>query len=129
MSEHLRVLSQQSQIGISVMPNAGLPELVDGGAKYPLSPDELADWLDQFVKEFGINLIGGCCGTTPAHLKAVVQKIYGAKPKSREVKPEVGASSLYQFVPWRQQNTYMAVGERTNANGSKAFRDRLLSED
>ena len=81
MSEHLRVLSQQSQIGISVMPNAGLPELVDGGAKYPLSPDELADWLDQFVKEFGINLIGGCCGTTPAHLKAVVQKIYGAKHK------------------------------------------------
>ena len=129
MSEHLRVLSQQSQIGISVMPNAGLPELVDGGAKYPLSPDELADWLDQFVKEFGINLIGGCCGTTPEHLKAVVQKINGAKPKSREVKPEVGASSLYQFVPWRQQNTYMAVGERTNANGSKAFRDRLLSED
>ena len=129
MSEHLRVLSQQATIGISVMPNAGLPILQDGGAKYPLTPTELADWLSQFVNEFGLNLIGGCCGTTPEHLKAVVEKLGGAKIKKRIPKPDIGASSLYQFVPWRQQNTYMAVGERTNANGSRAFRDRLLEED
>ncbi|MFM7355461.1 MAG: methionine synthase, partial [Actinomycetota bacterium] len=129
MSEHLRTLSKCSPIGISVMPNAGLPILKDGGAYYPLGPDELAISLDQFVKDYSVGLIGGCCGTTPEHLAAVVRKVHGTALKERAFTDEAGASSLYQFVPFRQQNTYLAIGERTNANGSRAFRDALLAED
>lgn len=129
MSEHLRVLSQSASIGISVMPNAGLPELTSDGASYPLQPNELADYLSEFVDSYGISLIGGCCGTTPAHLKAVVDKISMRAVPARNPKLEVGASSLYQYVPFRQDLTYMAIGERTNANGSRAFRDALLEED
>jgi 5-methyltetrahydrofolate--homocysteine methyltransferase len=129
MSEHLRTLSKASPVGISVMPNAGLPILKDGGAYYPLGPDELALALDQFVQDYSVGLIGGCCGTTPEHLAAVVKRVHGAKLKDRAFLDEAGASSLYQFVPFRQQNTYLAIGERTNANGSRAFRDALLAED
>jgi 5-methyltetrahydrofolate--homocysteine methyltransferase len=129
MSEHLRTLSKSSPVGISVMPNAGLPILKDGGAHYPLGPDELAISLDQFVRDYSVGLIGGCCGTTPEHLAAVVRKVHGTALKERAFTDEAGASSLYQFVPFRQQNTYLAIGERTNANGSRAFRDALLAED
>ena len=129
MSEHLRTLSKSSPVGISVMPNAGLPILKDGGAYYPLGPDELANSLDQFVKDYSVGLIGGCCGTTPEHLAAVVRKVHGTTLKERAFTDEAGASSLYQFVPFRQQNTYLAISERTNANGSRAFRDALLAED
>jgi len=129
MSEHLRTLSQQSKIGISCMPNAGLPVLKDGGAFYPLSPDELAESLDNFVSNYGISLIGGCCGTTPEHLAAVAKRIGGKPLPSRVPKLEAGASSLYQFVPFRQDQTYLAIGERSNANGSKAFREALVAED
>jgi len=129
MSEHLRTLSKSSPVGISVMPNAGLPILKDGGANYPLGPDELAISLDQFVRDYSVGLIGGCCGTTPEHLAAVVKRVHGTALKERAFTDEAGASSLYQFVPFRQQNTYLAIGERTNANGSRAFRDALLDED
>ena len=129
MSEHLRTLSQQSKIGISCMPNAGLPVLKDGGAFYPLSPDELAESLDNFVSNYGISLIGGCCGTTPEHLAAVAKRIGGKPLPNRVPKLEAGASSLYQFVPFRQDQTYLAIGERSNANGSKAFREALVAED
>ena len=129
MSEHLRVLSKHSEVGLSVMPNAGLPVLSDGGASYPLSPNDLADHLADFVKQYGLNLIGGCCGTTPDHLRAVVDKLSMTSAVSRKVEPEIGASSLYQFVPFRQDLTYLAIGERTNANGSKAFREALLADD
>jgi 5-methyltetrahydrofolate--homocysteine methyltransferase len=129
MSEHLRVLSKHSGIGLSVMPNAGLPVLSNGGASYPLSPGELAEHLADFVEQYGLNLVGGCCGTTPDHLKAVVSKLSMHKSKDRKIEPEIGASSLYQFVPFRQDQTYLAIGERTNANGSKAFREALLAED
>ena len=129
MSEHLRTLSKNSTVGISVMPNAGLPVLGANGASYPLSPTELADYLANFVDNYGLTLIGGCCGTTPEHLQAVVAKLSNHPIVAREVSPEVGASSLYQFVPFRQDLTYLAIGERTNANGSRAFRDALLAED
>ncbi|MEN9305938.1 MAG: hypothetical protein RLY76_1206 [Actinomycetota bacterium] len=129
MSEHLRTLSQQSQIGISCMPNAGLPVLKDGGAFYPLSPEELAESLDNFVSSYGVSLIGGCCGTTPEHLAAVSKRIGGKPLPARVPKLEAGASSLYQFVPFRQDQTYLAIGERSNANGSRAFRDALVAED
>ena len=129
MSEHLRTLSKNSQAGISVMPNAGLPVLGANGATYPLSPVELADYLANFVECYGLTLIGGCCGTTPEHLQAVVDKLGNHPIVPRKISPEIGASSLYQFVPFRQDLTYLAIGERTNANGSRAFRDALLAED
>ena len=129
MSEHLRYLSKNSHTAISVMPNAGLPILGPKGAEYPLGPEELATALETFVNDYGITLIGGCCGTTPAHLAAVVNRIAGRGVKKRAIEIEPGASSLYQYVPFRQDKTYLAIGERTNANGSRAFRDALVAED
>ena len=129
MSEHLRYLSKFANCAISVMPNAGLPILGKKGAEYPLGPAELAQALETFVGDYGISLIGGCCGTTPEHLAAVVNKL-GAKAIPQRVSNlDPGASSLYQYVPFRQDNTYLAIGERTNANGSRAFRDALIVED
>lgn len=129
MSEHLRYLSKNSHTAISVMPNAGLPILGAKGAEYPLGPEELATALETFVNDYGITLIGGCCGTTPAHLAAVVSRLSGHAVKNRTIEIEPGASSLYQYVPFRQDRTYLAIGERTNANGSRAFRDALVAED
>ncbi|CAB4887691.1 unannotated protein [freshwater metagenome] len=129
MSEHLRYLSKNSKVLISVMPNAGLPILGPNGATYPLSPDELALALDTFVTDYGLTLIGGCCGTTPEHLGAVVNKIHGRVPAPRVVNAEPGVASLYQYVAFAQDKTYLAIGERTNANGSRAFRDALVAED
>jgi 5-methyltetrahydrofolate--homocysteine methyltransferase len=129
MSEHLRVLSKGATVGISVMPNAGLPVLGENGAHYPLDGVELAKSLKQFVIDYKVNLVGGCCGTTPAHMLEVVKQLQSVPATSREVVREIGASSLYQFAPFRQQNTYLSIGERTNANGSRAFRDALLAED
>ncbi len=129
MSEHLRYLSKNSKVAISVMPNAGLPILGAKGAEYPLGPEELAVALETFVNDYGISLIGGCCGTTPEHLQAVVKKLSHHAVKTREVSIDPGASSIYQYVPFRQDKTYLAIGERTNANGSRAFRDALVAED
>ncbi|MEY4438138.1 MAG: hypothetical protein RL249_550, partial [Actinomycetota bacterium] len=129
MSEHLRYLSKNATCGISVMPNAGLPILGAKGAEYPLGPDELATALETFVNDYGIGLIGGCCGTTPAHLEAVVKRLDRHVVKARTPELDPGASSLYQYVPFRQDKTYLAIGERTNANGSRAFRDALVAED
>jgi len=126
MSEHLRQLSKYSNVPVMVMPNAGLPILTADGARYPLSPDELATAHEQFVKEFGLSMVGGCCGTTPAHLKAVVDRLAGTKVVSRNIEFDPGVASLYQHVPFNQDNAFLAIGERTNANGSKAFREAML---
>ena len=131
MSEHLRHLSKHSSVTIACMPNAGLPVLGADGAHYPLTPAELATAHEQFVREFGLGLIGGCCGTTPEHLAAVVERLGGAGVSSRRFAPrgatdEPGVASLYQHVPFRQDASYLAIGERTNANGSKAFREAML---
>ncbi len=128
MSEHLRYLSRNCDIPISAMPNAGLPVLGAEGATYPLTPSELADAHDRFTSEFGLSLVGGCCGTTAAHLREVVQRVGGRPVKQRRTHAEPGASSLYVHVPFRQDTAYLAIGERTNANGSKAFREALLDE-
>ena len=131
MSEHLRQLSQSSSVMLSCMPNAGLPILESGGARYPLTPSELAKSLETFVADYGLNIVGGCCGTTPAHLAEVVKR-FGERKKSiptRTISVDPGAASLYQHASFRQENTYMAIGERTNANGSKAFRDALLENN
>ncbi|HEX7995874.1 MAG TPA: methionine synthase, partial [Streptosporangiaceae bacterium] len=126
MSEHLRYLAAHSRVPISCMPNAGLPELTASGAYYPVTPDELAAAHETFVREFGLSLVGGCCGTTPAHLAAVRDKLAGTTRAKRRPRPEPGVASLYQHVPFRQDTAFLAIGERTNANGSKAFRDAMI---
>ncbi|MER5440415.1 methionine synthase [Streptomyces sp. NPDC002790] len=126
MSEHLRYLARHARVPLSCMPNAGLPVLTKDGAHYPLTAAELADAHETFVGEYGLSLIGGCCGTTPEHLRQVVERVHGAEPTSRTPQPEPGAASLYQTVPFRQDTAYMAIGERTNANGSKKFREAML---
>jgi 5-methyltetrahydrofolate--homocysteine methyltransferase len=126
MSEHLRHLSRHARVPVSCMPNAGLPVLGRDGAHYPLTPVELADAHETFVGEFGVSLVGGCCGTTPEHLRQVVERVRDLAPGPREARPEPGASSLYQAVPFRQDTSYLAIGERTNANGSKKFRTAML---
>ncbi|MFI0446155.1 methionine synthase [Actinomadura sp. 6N118] len=128
MSEHLRYLARHARIGLSCMPNAGLPELTADGAHYPLTPGELADAHDTFTRDFGLSLVGGCCGTTPEHLRQVVERVRGREVADRRARPEAGAASLYQHVPFRQDTSYLAIGERTNANGSKAFREAMLEQ-
>ncbi|MBW8804582.1 MAG: methionine synthase [Catenulisporales bacterium] len=129
MSEHIRYLSKHARIGLSCMPNAGLPILTSDGAHYPLTPEELADWQERFVEEFGVSLVGGCCGSTPEHLRQLVERVGGRELRQRDPKREAGASSLYQHVPFRQDISYLAIGERANTNGSKAFREALLAEN
>ncbi|WP_369037849.1 methionine synthase, partial [Streptomyces adonidis] len=126
MSEHLRYLSRHSRTPLLCMPNAGLPILTKDGAHFPLDPEGLADAQDAFVRDYGLNLVGGCCGTTPEHLRQLVERVQGATPAARNPRPEPGAASLYQTVPFRQDTAYMAIGERTNANGSKKFREAML---
>ncbi|GFE06407.1 methionine synthase [Streptomyces caniferus] len=126
MSEHLRYLARHSRIPLACMPNAGLPVLGKNGAHYPLTAGELADAQETFVAEYGLSLVGGCCGTTPEHLRQVVERVRGIAPPTRTPRPEPGAASLYQTVPFRQDTSYLAIGERTNANGSKKFREAML---
>jgi 5-methyltetrahydrofolate--homocysteine methyltransferase len=127
MSEHLRHLSRHATVTVSCMPNAGLPELTADGAAYPLTPEQLADAHDTFTREFGLGLVGGCCGTTPEHLRQVVDRVRGRQVARRRPRSERSAASLYQQVTFRQDTSYLSVGERTNANGSKAFREAMLA--
>ncbi|MDT4997705.1 MAG: 5-methyltetrahydrofolate--homocysteine methyltransferase [Pseudonocardiales bacterium] len=129
MGEHLRYLSRHARRPVSVMPNAGLPELGPNGASYPLTPDELASALARFVTDYGARLVGGCCGTTPAHVTAVVDAVRDLTPATREVQIEPSLASLYSAVPFRQDASVLMIGERTNANGSKAFREAMLATD
>ncbi|MFF1450974.1 methionine synthase [Streptomyces sp. NPDC058274] len=126
MSEHLRYLARHSRTPLMCMPNAGLPVLTKDGAYFPLTPPELADAQENFVRDYGLSLVGGCCGSTPEHLRQVVERVRGVTPTERSPQPEPGAASLYQTVPFRQDTAYMAIGERTNANGSKKFREAML---
>jgi len=136
MAEHLRYLSENFSGLISVLPNAGLPELVDGKTHYPLGPDELAGWLERFITEDGVNVIGGCCGTEIEHIQALDRMLQRLAedddrptPKQRSPKPEPGLASLFSAVDYRQENAYLSIGERCNANGSKKFREHQATED
>ncbi|MFQ5355074.1 MAG: methionine synthase [Mariprofundaceae bacterium] len=129
MAQHIAVLSQYCRLPISVVPNAGLPELVDGKTHYGLNPTEFADWHLRFVEEDGVNMVGGCCGTSPEHIRAVADKLGMHPPVKRKTEHIAGASSLYQFNAFRQENAVFAVGERTNANGSRLFKRLLAEED
>ncbi len=127
MSEHLRALAARARVPIGCQPNAGLPVLGPDGASYPLTPGELADAQQRFTAEYGLSLVGGCCGTTPEHLRQVVDRVGGQDLTARSPHPEPGIASLYSHVPFAQDLTYLSIGERTNANGSKAFREAMLA--
>ncbi|HEX3827888.1 MAG TPA: methionine synthase [Sporichthyaceae bacterium] len=126
MSEHLRYLAKHARIGVSCMPNAGLPVLGPDGASYPLGPAELAAAQAGFIHDYGLSLVGGCCGTTPEHLRMLVERVRTTPKGARRPRPEPGVASLYATVPFKQDASYLAIGERTNANGSKAFREAML---
>ncbi|MBF0335861.1 MAG: homocysteine S-methyltransferase family protein [Alphaproteobacteria bacterium] len=136
MGEHVRWLAANWPGLVSVQPNAGLPELVDGQTRYPLLPDELAVWQERFLDEDGVNLLGGCCGTTPDHIRAVdamLRRRGGERGRPTPVKRTSvwvpGLASLYSAVPYRQENAFLSIGERCNANGSKKFRQLQEAED
>lgn len=152
MAPHVRFLGQNSTRPISVQPNAGLPVMEKGQAMYKLTPEELARHHDHFVRDFGVAMCGGCCGTTPDHIRAVAEAVggraHGDSAHWRTVRhlfpgfdftmrideqaaglKLAGCSSLYQFQPYRQDASFLIVGEKTNANGSKAFREMLAAEN
>lgn len=129
MAEHIKWLGQNWPGLISIQPNAGLPELVDGKTHYPLSPDDLAKWLERFIREDGLNMVGGCCGTNDRHIRAVDAMLRNLDSRGRPapVKRSVhwvpAVASLYSQVTLRQDNSVFAIGERCNANGSKRWRE------
>ena len=129
MGEAVRHLAHHSRLPVAIQPNAGLPSVVDGAMHYDLTPEQLADHLERFITEFGVNIVGGCCGTTPAHLKAVVDRCKDLVPAPRHPEYEPAASSMYTSVNFRQDTSFLVVGERTNANGSRAFREAMLEGD
>ncbi|MFN8040297.1 MAG: methionine synthase [Acidimicrobiales bacterium] len=129
MSEHLRHLSAHCRTPISCLPNAGLPSVVDGHMHYDLTPAQLAEHHRHHVSDLGISVIGGCCGTSPEHLAAVVEACAGLEPARRSPVHEPGASSIYSLVPFEQDTSFLIIGERTNANGSKKFREAMLEAD
>lgn len=163
MTPHVRYLSQNSTRPISVLPNAGLPVMEKGQAVYKLSPEEFVQHHEHFIKDLGVAMVGGCCGTTPEHIKPLSEALSGSKHSGKaywqsvrglfpgfdfsfrydqdgeggKTKGEaqsaalklIGCSSLYQFQPYKQDSSFLIVGEKTNANGSRAFRDMLAAEN
>ncbi|MDG2055498.1 MAG: methionine synthase [Phycisphaerales bacterium] len=129
MSEHLSVLSKRWDRHILVMPNAGLPVLVEGKTQFPLRPEPFARSMLRFIDDYGVSLVGGCCGTTPDHLSALVEGV-GNRSASVRVPEEnrAGCTSLYQHVDYKQELSILTIAERTNANGSRKFK-RLLDEE
>jgi 5-methyltetrahydrofolate--homocysteine methyltransferase len=129
MFEPLRHLTGHSSLPVSCLPNAGLPTVVDGAMHYDLTPDQLAEYHRQFVTELGVSVVGGCCGTTPEHLAEVVAACADLTPAPRSPEAEYGAASIYTQVNFEQDTSFLVVGERTNANGSKKFREAMLEAD
>jgi 5-methyltetrahydrofolate--homocysteine methyltransferase len=129
MSEHVRYLSRNCSRKISVMPNAGLPHVIDGQARFPLTPEELARWLREFVEVDGVNIVGGCCGTTPEHIKAVVEAVRPLTPRQREIAHEPAVTSLYGATALRQDASFLIIGERCNTSGSRRFKHMLTEGD
>ncbi|MBW7851122.1 MAG: methionine synthase [Rhodospirillales bacterium] len=136
MTEHVRWLAANWPGFVSVQPNAGLPQLVDGHTVYPLAPDDMTPWLERFVVEDGVGLIGGCCGTNADHiaaLDAMLRRLAGGGLRPAPVRRKAvwmpSVASLYGQVPLRQENAFLSIGERCNANGSKQFRTLQEAED
>ncbi len=129
MAEHIRYLSAHSPFVVSCIPNAGLPENVGGHAHYRLTPIELQLALMRFVEDLGVQVVGGCCGTRPDHIKQLAEITQTLKPKDRHPIYEPAAASIYSAQPYEQDNSFLIVGERLNASGSKKCRDLLNAED
>ncbi len=130
MDPHIRYLGQNSTRWVSCLPNAGLPRNVSGRAVFDLTPEELAKWHRKFITEYGINTVGGCCGTTPDHIRAVAAACKGLTPgRPRPNSYPAQLSSLYGTVTLKQDTGILLIGERTNATGSKAFRELMFKSD
>ncbi len=129
MSESIRYLCENAPLPVSVLPNAGLPSVVDGKMHYDETPESFTAQVVHFANDFGVNVVGGCCGTTPAHLKLVVEAMQRISPRSREAKLVPAASSIYFQQPYVQDASFLIVGERVNASGSKKMRDLLNAEN
>ncbi|RDI96218.1 methionine synthase [Meiothermus sp. QL-1] len=132
MDSHIRYFCQNTTRFTACLPNAGLPRNEGGRAVFDLTPAELARWQEKFVREYGLNAVGGCCGTGPAHIRALAEAVGGLAPKApspHRPDPFAQVASLYQSVPLRQESGILIVGERTNATGSKKFRELLFAGD
>ncbi len=129
MAENVRYLCQNSKFPVSVIPNAGIPENVGGHAVFKETPESLSKDLAHFARDLGVNIVGGCCGTTPAHLRAVVEAVRDVTPLKRDVPRTPASSSIFIQQPFRQDTSFLIIGERVNASGSKKMRDLLNAED
>ena len=129
MFEPLRHLTRHSRVPVSAIPNAGLPHVEDGQMVYDLGPQDLATHLGSFVSELGVGVVGGCCGTTTEHLAAVIERVRPDTVRERQPTVIPSAASIYSQVPFDQDTSFLIIGERSNANGSKAFKEALLAED
>ena len=146
MKAHIRYLSDHSPFVVSCIPNAGLPENIGGVAHYRLTPLEMKMQLLHFVEDLGVQVIGGCCGTTPEHIRALAELSADLTPAQRPVRPgpgrgaahadprpllhyEPAAASLYGTTPYLQDNSFLIIGERLNASGSRKVRELLAEED
>ncbi|MDB9417235.1 methionine synthase [Microcystis aeruginosa] len=129
MKPHIKYLSENSPFIVSCIPNAGLPENVGGQAHYRLTPVELKMALMHFIEDLGVQIIGGCCGTRPDHIHALAELSRGLTPKSRHYHYEPSAASIYSTQPYIQDNSFLIVGEKLNASGSKKCRELLNAED
>ncbi|HKS29518.1 MAG TPA: methionine synthase, partial [Pyrinomonadaceae bacterium] len=129
MTESIKYLCENAPLPVSVLPNAGLPEVRDGEQYYGETPETFTEQIVHFARDFGVNVVGGCCGTRPAHLKAVVEAMSRITPKARDAKLTPSCSSIYMQQPYVQDTSFLIVGERVNASGSKKMRDLLNAED
>ena len=129
MTESIRYLCENSPLPVSVLPNAGLPSVKDGETHYDETPESFVAQIEHFARDFGVNVVGGCCGTTPAHLELVVERVQRLAPKRRQPALVPAASSIYSQQPYVQEASFLIVGERVNASGSKKMRDLLNAED
>jgi 5-methyltetrahydrofolate--homocysteine methyltransferase len=129
MTSHLRYLCRHYRGRVSCIPNAGIPQVLDGKTHYPLSPEAFASQLSAFVRDDGVSIVGGCCGTTPEHIRKLREALEGVVPAPRNVSEKPSLSSLYQSAEIRQEIPPFLIGERCNANGSRRFRDLLLADD
>jgi 5-methyltetrahydrofolate--homocysteine methyltransferase len=129
MTESIKYLCENSPLPVSVLPNAGLPEVKDGAMFYDETPESFTRQVLHFAQDFGANIVGGCCGTTPEHLRLVVEQVERLSPKQRSAKLIPSASSIFLQQPYTQDNSFLIVGERVNASGSKKMRDLLERED
>ncbi len=129
MHEHIRHLSQYSRLPISVVPNMGLPAVVDGKMHYDLTAEQLVDHQRRFITELGVRVVGGCCGSTTEHISQLAAAAKDLTPAPRAPQHEPGATSIFSFVPFQQDASFLIIGERTNATGSKKFREAMLDGD